>query len=442
MTTVDHPQSVQIPREIAETIMHDAPHADDAKVYQAYAWLRENAPLARADIDGYDPVYLVSRYADLMEIELNPEAFSSGGGPHDKGGANPLLVTQAGDDFTRSLTGGSLRILDALTYLDPPEHTDLRKIANDWFRPANLKKWEQQIRDLAIAAVDRLESVSDGGEIDLLANLTLNYPLRVVMTLFGVPVTDESRMMTLTQELFGATDPDAARDDVDMTTPEAAAEQFAAAIADFYGYFGAMLQDRRANPRDDLATLIAVAKQGNGEYWPDTFVYGYYITIATAGHDTTSSTLTAALHALGHNPQLLRRVQGDLKLIPGLINETLRWVSPVKHFMRRAEKRVTVAGVDFEPGDRLMLLYQSANRDENAFENADTFSIDRTPNRQIALGYGPHMCLGQHLARMEMRILLEELLPRIKELEILREPRMVQTNFIGGMKELPSRILF
>ncbi len=135
--------ATEIALEIAETIILDAPHADDAKVYAAYKWLRNNRPLARAVVDGFDPVYLVSKHADILEIERHPEVFSSGGGPGaGKGNANPLFVNKAGDDFTRSINNGSLRILDALTYLDPPEHTEVRKVTNDWFRPGNLLPWE------------------------------------------------------------------------------------------------------------------------------------------------------------------------------------------------------------------------------------------------------------------------------------------------------------
>ncbi len=165
---------------------------------------------------GYDPVYLVSKHADIMEIERQPHVFSSAGG-EDKGKFNPILANRAGDEFTKTINNGSLRILETLTYLDPPEHTVVKDIAADWFRPANLKQWEDTIRGLATESVDRL--LAGDGKIDFVKDFALQYPLHVIMSLFGVPESDEPRMMTLTQEFFGTADPDAARDDVEPLTP-------------------------------------------------------------------------------------------------------------------------------------------------------------------------------------------------------------------------------
>ena len=257
---------------------------------------------------------------------------------------NPILQNQAGDEFTKSLLGGSLRIMDALPYMDPPEHTEIKGIAIDWFRPTQLKKWEDQIRDLAKASVEKLKKLSAGGEIDLLDDWALGFPLHVMMTLFGVPPEDEPRMMALTQEFFGTADPEHQREDVEEVSPEAMAQQFAATIQDFFAYFDVLVEDRRANPRDDLATIVATAKGPDGEYLPKSFSYGYYMAIATAGHDTTSATLAGTLQLLAQHPDVLARVKADPKLIPNLILEALRIVAPVKHFTRRAEQDYTMRG--------------------------------------------------------------------------------------------------
>jgi cytochrome P450 len=263
-----------------------------------------------------------------------------------------------------------------------------------------------------------------------------------MMTLFGVPPEDEPRMMSLTQEFFGNADPEEQRADVEALSPEAAAQQFSAAIADYYAYFDVLVEDRRANPRDDLATLIALAKQPDGEFCPKTFAYGWFVAISTAGHDTTSATLTAILREMANHPDVLARVKADPKLIPALINEGLRWGAPVKHFMRVALSDYTLRGQQIKTGDRLMMLFQSGNRDEDVFEDPYTFNIDRKPNNHIAFGYGPHMCVGMHLAKLELRVMLEELLPRLEEVDITGDPKFLQTNFVGGMKALPARITF
>jgi len=428
-----------IPDTVARQIVLPEGHRDNDALFEAYRWLRENNPLGRAEIEGYDPIWLVSKHADIMEIERQPGIFTSAGG-EDKGSVNPILANQAGDQFTKSINNGSLRILETLTYLDPPEHTAIKDIALDWFRPTNLAKWETVIRDLAKAAVGRLRETD--GRVDFVKDFALHYPLHVIMSLFGVPEEDEPRMMALTQEFFGTADPDAAREDVEPLTPDAAAKQWVATIQDFYAYFQRLLQDRRANPRDDLATIISVARDESGEYYPNEVAYGYFIAIATAGHDTTSSTLAGGMLELGRNPELLAKAKADLALAPHIVNESLRWASPVKHFMRQATQDYTLRGRDIKKGDRFMLLYQSGNRDADAIPDPDRFDYTRRPNKHIAFGYGPHMCIGQHLAKLELRIMFEELLPHIESLELVDDTKMIQTNFVGGLKNMPVKIEF
>jgi len=326
-----------------------------------------------------------------------------------------------------------------VTYLDPPEHTMVRNIAAEWFRPASLKKWEDRIRELAREAIaGRLHSGPN--DLDIVGDFALSYPLHVIMTLFGTPAEDEPRMMALTQEFFGTADPESQRADVTPLSPEAAAQQWSAAIRDFYAYFDALVEARRAEPRDDLASIIANARRPDGELYPKEVAYGWFIAIATAGHDTTSSTLAGILEALAQHPDQFARVKADPSLIPGLIDEGLRWVSPVKHFVRQASQDYLLSGQQIAEGDRLMLLYQSANRDADVFEAPGEFRLDRKPNRQIALGFGPHMCIGQHLAKQELRVMLEELLPRLISVEIIGDRKVVQTNFVGGLRRLPMRL--
>jgi cytochrome P450 len=428
-----------IPDEIARQIVLPEGHRDEAQLFEAYRWLRANNPLGRCQVEGYDPMWLVTKHADLMEIERQPDIFTNGGGIEAKGTHNPILQNQAGDAFTQSLTGGSLRILDALPYVDPPEHTEMKDIAADWFRPANLKKWEDQIRVLAKDAIAK--HLKPGtNEIDFVKDFALYFPLHVIMTLFGVPEADEPRMMALTQEFFGVADPDAARADVAPTTPEAAAAQWAAAITDFFAYFDTLIERCITAPGDDLASLITHAKRPDGSDYPRTFAYGWFIAIATAGHDTTASTMSSTIEALAQHPDQLAKVQQNPALIPDLINEGLRWASPVKHFMRRATRDYTLRGQVIPAGERLMLLYQSGNRDDDVFDSPDTFRIDRKPNKQIAFGYGPHMCIGQHLAKLELRVMFEELIPRIAGVELTGPRKVVQTNFVGGLKNLPVRL--
>jgi cytochrome P450 len=439
VTTTEARTAEAVPESIAKQVVLPEGHRDETALFEAYRWLRENNPVGVAFVDGYDPIHLVSKHADIMEIERQPQIFTNGGG-ENKGSENPILTNQAGDEFTKSINNGSLRILETLTYLDPPEHTVIKDIALDWFRPGNLKQWETRIRDLARDSVSKL--VESDGHLDFVKDFSIHYPLHVIMSLFGVPASDEPRMMALTQDFFGVADPDAAREDVEPLTPAAAAQQWAATIQDFFAYFGDLVDDRRAHPRDDLATIIANGRGEDGEYYPRETAYGYFVAIATAGHDTTSSTLSGGIHALSQDPDLLRRIQGDLSLVPNLVNESLRWASPVKHFMRTALSPYELRGQKIDPGDRFMLLYQSGNRDADVFDEPDVFNIDRRPNKHIAFGYGPHMCIGQHLAKIELRIMFEELLPKLDRIDITGDTKVIQTNFVGGLKNMPVSLSF
>lgn len=439
MTTTQPTDSAIIPDDIARQIVLPEGHSDLTALYDAYKWLRINMPVAKAVVEGYPPIWLVTKNADIQEVEGQPEIFSAGGGPEHPGSHNPILQNAAGDEFTKQLLGGSLRILDALPYADPPEHTAMKGIAFNYFKPPALRKWEEQIRELARESIDHLKELSAAGEIDLLDDWALGFPLHVMMTLVGVPPEDEPRMMALTQEFFGAADPEHQRDDV-VLSPEAMAEQFANTIQDFFAYFDQLAEDRRANPREDLATVVACAKLPDGEYWPKSFVYGWYTAIFTAGHDTTSATLAGTLKALAENPETLARVKADPSLIPHLIQEGLRWVAPVKHFMRHIEQDYTLNGQTLKAGDRLMPLFQSGCRDEEVFDNPDVFDIDRNPNVHLAFGFGPHTCVGQHLAKLELKVMFEELIPRLESIEVLGSGSVTQTNFVGGLKHLPAKL--
>jgi cytochrome P450 len=440
VTTTQPTESAVLPDEIARRIVLPEGHSDLAALHEAYKWMRLNMPLGKAVVEGFDPIWLVSKHADIQEVEGLPEVFCACNTPDHRGANNPILQNQAGDEFMKGMLGGSLRLMDALPYLDPPEHTQVKNIAFDWFKPNQLKKWEEQIRELAIESIEKLKKLPAGGEIDLLDDWALGYPLHVVMTLFGVPPEDEPKMMRLTQEFFGTADPEHQREDVEAVSPEAMAQQFAATYQDFCGYFDVMVEDRRANPREDLATIIATAKGPDGEFLPKSYSYGYYMAISTAGHDTTSATLAGTLQQVALHPDVLARVKADLSQVPHLLNESLRYVAPVKHFMRLAVSDHTMRGQTIKAGDRLMPLFQSGCRDEEVFDNPDEFNIDRRPNNHVAFGFGTHTCIGQHLAKLELRVMLEELLPRLESIEVLGPGSVTQTNFVGGLKHLPAKL--
>jgi cytochrome P450 len=419
MTAADH----RIPQDVADTIGLPAAYAD-GRIFQAYRWLRANEPLGVAKIEGVDPFWVVTRHADILEISRQNDLFHNG----DR---SPTIVSQDADRQVREMMGGSPHLLRTLIHMDAPDHLKYRLLTQAWFMPQNIKRLEDQIRVIAKAAVAKMAAC--GGRCDFVKEVALHYPLRVIMSIMGVPEADEPRMLKLTQELFGAADPELARD---ADTPPEQRKFDMGVIVDFSNYFRALSEDRRGRPTEDLASLIANS-QIDGQPISDLEAMSYYIIVATAGHDTTSSSTAGAMWALAQNSGELAKVKADPSLIPGLVEESIRWTTPVKTFMRTATQDVSFADRDLKKGDWLMLCYASGNRDEAVFEAPDSFRVDRKPNRHLAFGYGAHLCLGQHLAKMEMRILWEELLPRLSDLALDGEPAMSESAFVNGPKRLP-----
>lgn len=415
---------VAIPKERAEKLVHPSTYASE-DIFDTYRWLRANQPLGVAEVEGFDPFWVVTKHADILEISRNNALFPSAV-------RGTTLMSQAGAARAYAITG-TPHLVRSLVQMDEPDHMKYRILTQAWFMPANLKKREDDIRALARQAVDAFVALP--GECDFVKDVALHYPLRVVMNILGVPAADFGRMLRLTQELFGASDPDTERFKAALSDDQFA-QLLVGVIQDFTDYFETITADRRANPRDDLATLLANGEI-DGAPLPPFERTGYYTIIATAGHDTTSSSTAAAMWALATVPGLLARVRSDLSLVPALIEESIRWATPVKTFMRSASADTELRGWQVKQNDWLMLCYASGNRDEEVFPNPDAFDIDRKPNRQLAFGNGAHLCLGQHLARMEMRILYEELLPRLKGVRLAGDPRYVESFFVSGLKSLP-----
>ena len=237
-------------------------------------------------------------------------------------------------------------------------------------------------------------------------------------------------MLRLTQELFGGDDSEFQRD--------GGVEAVLATLLDFFAYFSELTASRRAHPTDDLASSIANATI-NGEPLSDMDTASYYVIVATAGHDTTSAAIAGGLLALLENPMELTRLQRDPALMGTAVEEMIRWVTPVKEFMRTAQADTEMRGVPIAKGDSVLLSYPSANRDEEVFADAARFDVGRDPNKHLSFGYGVHFCLGAALARMEMNSFFSELIPRIESIELAGEPELVATTFVGGVKHLPIR---
>jgi cytochrome P450 len=276
-----------------------------------------------------------------------------------------------------------------------------------------------------------------GNECDFAKDVAFLYPLRVMMSVLGVPRADEDLMLRLTQQFFGVADADQARGSVEKTGKEAA-EELAVLAGEFNDFFDRLLAERRADPRDDLITVVANALI-DGLPMPVLEARSYCQVAATAGHDTTSAALAGGVWALAERPGEFAKVGDDRSIIPSLVQESIRWTSPSKITMRSAARDVDICGRHFRQGDWVGLAWASGNRDEEAFEDPYEFRVDRYPNRLIAFGWGAHNCIGQHLARLEMRILFEEFFARVSGVELAGEPAGLASLQVSGPKRVPIR---
>jgi cytochrome P450 len=412
-----------MPKALAERIASPKAWSDGAATHALFAELRANHPLALAEPDGFDPFWVVTKHADILEVSRQNSQFLSG--------ARPAILAQR--SAMEAMAAGAEPVHRSIVSMDAPEHSAFRAITQAWFLPANVRKREERIRVMARASLSRM--LATGGACDFVKDVALYYPLHVIMDILGVPEADEPLILRLTQEVFGSNDDDFAPDDENQGTVSLGPD---GTFRRLNAYFSAIVDDRRRAKTDDLATVLANARLGDAPV-PDLELLSYFVTVATAGHDTTSSSTAGAMQQLAEDPALLARVKADPSLIAGLVDEAIRWTTPVQHFMRTAVEDYELRGRAIRAGDWLMLCYPSGNRDEEVFEAPSSFRIDRSPNRHLAFGYGAHLCLGQHLAKLEMRILFEELLPHIGTLELAGEPRRTETVFVGGLKTLPIR---
>ncbi len=394
--------------------------ADDEYFQALTAHMRECDPVPYIESETHKSFWVATKHADIIEIERQNEKFLNTQN-------SVLMRREIEEQVAAAGTGPALR---TLINMDEPDHRKFRDLTRDWFLPANLKPVERRVKELAVRAVDDMLEL--GEEIDFVKDVAAWYPLRVIMMILGVPEEDLPLMLRLTQELFGADDPD-------MRREAETEEQRMQTLIEFYTYFNKMTQDRRNRPGDDVASVIANA-QIDGEQIGDLEAMSYYVIIATAGHDTTSSSTAGGLLALIQHPDEFKKIQNNPEISQLAVDEAIRWVSPVKHFLRYATEAYELRGKRIKQGDALMMLYPSGNRDEEVFENADRFIADRRPNRHLAFGHGAHHCLGNLLAKMEMKHLYEELFSRVSSIELNGEPKLIQSTFVSGLKTLPVRV--
>ena len=400
-------------------VSHDL-YANPEKAYEVFRQLHAEDPLHWTDPKGHHPFWAVTKRADLAEVGRRNDVFLSS--------VQAFLQDDEEMALTMAASGKKTAPIRTIITMDGDEHKAYRGILQGYFMPANIRTKLPQLQDCARKLVDKMEAL--GGECDFVKDIAVYYPLLFITTLMDLPEEDHDKILRLTMRLMAPKDKQAGE-----------GANIAAASKEFGAYFAGVVADRRANPTEDLASLIANAEV-NGEPIGVMEAVSYYIVLATAGHDTTSSTLSCGIHQLLKHPDQFAELRANPKAVPLAVEEMFRFASPVKHFVRTAAQDYELRGKTIREGDALALFFHFANFDPEVYEDPYAFRINRAPNRHIAFGMGAHSCLGQHLARLVIPTFLTEFNERVESIELAGDPKYVASNRISGLSSLPVRYRF
>ncbi len=383
--------------------------------HRAVDELRDQGPFVRFDDDVHGTVWATVDLEVLLEVSRRPGEFANT--------TAPLLPPKL-DGNVPDISEISAQ-LKMLINQDGPDHLAHRKLVVEWFKNSTLRVLKPAVDELVAESMTRLREL--GGECDFSSEVALPLPLRVIMSMLGVPREDEPVLLKLTQEMFSSED-----DELGQGDPFAAMMEVA-------GYFTELMQDRQADPTDDLSSAIANGVV-DGTPLETMTAIGLYVIIATAGHDTTSFAMAGGVDALARFPDQFDRLRSEPDLVQNAAYEVVRLTSPVRHFLRHAQTEVEVAGHVFAPGDRVLLSYPGANRDPGLFDDPHSLDVGRSnASRQVGWGHGAHFCLGSRLAHMEVSAVLDGLRREFTSIELTGPTEWTKSHFVGGAKHVPVR---
>ena len=386
-----------------DTFVTDIPH-------DAFKRLRAEAPLYWQPEKVGKGFWAVTRYADLVTVSKDPLTFSSA-----RGGTNIFELSEEDLSTTRLL----------MLNMDPPLHNKFRRLVNQGFTPRMTAKLEPHVREICVDLVDK---IAGRGSCNFVAEIAAELPLLVIAELLGVPTSDRHKVFEWSNQLVGFDDPEF----------RTSLEDGKAAAAQMWAYANQLAMERREKPLDDLVSVLMEA-QVDGDRLTEPEFDSFFLLLAVAGNETTRNLISGGMRALLEHPEERDRLVADPSLIPTAIEEMLRWVSPLIHFRRTATRDVAMHGRTIREGDKVVIYYPSANRDEAKFDAPERFDVGRTPNEHVAFGIGEHFCLGANLARLEIRLIFEELLRRLPDMQLAGPVRRLRSNFINGIKDMPVR---
>ena len=353
--------------------------------------------------------WAITRHQDVIDISKNPSLFSSEEGTN--------IQTLSGEALTQ--------IRAIMINMDPPQHVKYRGLVRRGFTPQKVSPLESHVRELAREVVD---GVVEKGECDFVTEVAAELPLMVIAELMGVPVEERRLLFDLSNRLIGFDDPEYAT----------SLDDGAKASAEMWVYAHQLAEKRRKEPRNDLVTALAHGEV-DGERLSNFDLNNFVLLLAVAGNETTRNAIAHGMLTLIEKPDQRERLLRDRSLLPTAVEEIVRWATPVLHFRRTATRDTVIRGQKIAAGQKVVLFYPSANRDEEVFPEPDRFDVARHPNPHLSFGIGEHFCLGVHLARLELELILDELLTRIPDMELVAPVRRLRSSFIHGIKEMRVR---
>ena len=373
------------------------------------AYLRRHDPVYWQDEAGGPGFWAVTRYEDCVTVNRDFERFSSA--------ARGTMPFELPDE---DIDQQGLMMLN----MDPPLHTRYRRLVNKGFTPRMVRDLEESIHRSTDAIIDQ---VIEQGQADFVTDISAELPLRVIAELLGVPEEDRHRMFEWSNRMVGNEDPEY----------QLEAEMALTAAMELYAYAAELFGQKRIDPHADLMSVLTTVEV-EGEQLNEMELELFFLLLTVAGNETTRNLMSGAMHAFFQHPEQWQHLLADRSLLPTAVDEMLRFVTPVMNFRRTAMCDVTLSGTDIKKGDKVVFFHASANRDEDVFDEPDTFDVGRSPNPHIAFGGGgPHFCLGANLARMEIRVMYEHLLDRVPDIRQDGDVQRLRSQFINGVKHLP-----
>jgi cytochrome P450 len=400
---------------------------EQAEAHEAFRILRREAPVhwnpGTEELNGF---WSLTKYDDILFVSRNPLLFISSKGI---AGSGPRYPEQLPQEEGRSPGGASI------ITMDPPRHVKLRRLVNKGFTPRAVNGMEPTIRQIANEVLD---GIANKGSCDFVLEVSSQLTLAVICGLMGLEREHWPLMFELTNSVLGSGDPEYQTEVSEEERGSLAAQRQTSMLGamKMFGFFKENLEKRRREPGEDIVSIL-LESEVEGERLTEMEILEFCFLLILAGNETTRNGISGGLHALCEHPQERARLQADMSLLDSAVEEMLRWTSPLHHMAREATADVEIRGQTIRAGEKVLMWYPSANRDEDIFEDPYRFDITREPNEHLAFGIGEHFCLGAGFARKEMKVMFEELFRRFPDIQIDGEPERLRSNFINGVKHLP-----